>query len=117
MDMNEFATRICMPNAWPGLYDPADKPAITAEDTNGLYQYNYTGSGGWKFECWLEYDGYTEEIELIYALHKDEDISEDLSEDVRDTIEKMAMRKIRSEERNRHYDLAAAKAEAMKDDL
>jgi len=107
INMSKFAAQVCG-MAQPGR-DFAEMPKITkavinSDDTRGLYQYQYTGSEGLELDCYLEYeaehDGGTgpdseeswpESITLFYALHKGEDISEVLSDDVRSTIETKAL--------------------------
>ena len=107
INMSKFAAQVCG-MAQPGR-DFAEMPKITkavinSDDTRGLYQYQYTGSEGLELDCYLEYeaehDGGTgpdseeswpESIKLIYALHKGEDISEVLSDDVFILIEKEAL--------------------------
>lgn len=100
---------------------PVKKADINASDTAGLYQYNYTGSEGLELECWLEYEaaekqsydcpGQPECIELIYVLHKGEDISEVLSEDVRGLIEESSLEKMAAEKDDADEDRAIARWE------
>lgn len=107
INMSKFAAQVCG-MAQPGR-DFAEMPKITkavinSDDTRGLYQYQFTDQEGLELDCYLEYeaehDGGTgpdseeswpESITLFYALHKGEDISEVLSDDVRSTIETKAL--------------------------
>jgi len=107
INMSKFAAQVCG-MAQPGR-DFAEMPKITkavinSDDTRGLYQYQFTDHEGLELDCYLEYeakhDGGTgpdseeswpESITLFYALHKGEDISEVLSDDVRSTIETKAL--------------------------
>jgi len=104
INMAQFAAKVCG-MAQPGRdFVKITKAVINSDDTRGLYQYQYTGSEGLELDCYLEYeaehDGGTgpdseeswpESITLFYALHKGEDISEVLSDDVRSTIETKAL--------------------------
>ena len=104
INMSKFAAQVCG-MAQPGRdFVKITKAVINSDDTRGLYQYQYTGSEGLELDCYLEYeaehDGGTgpdseeswpESITLFYALHKGEDISEVLSDDVRSTIETKAL--------------------------
>jgi len=108
IDMVALAKRLCS-SCVPGrdfseMPKKITKAVINSDDTKGLYQYQYIGSEGLELDCYLEYqaehDGGTgpgseeswpESITLFYALHKGEDISEVLSDDVRSTIETEAL--------------------------
>jgi len=93
---------------------PVNKLAITAADTNGLYHYDYTGSEGLELACYLEYEaaerqtndcpGHPEGINLIYALHKGEDISEVISDDTKGLIEEEALHSMEMDKWNVEYD-------------
>ena len=99
---------------------PVQKLAITVIDTKGLYQYDYTGSEGLELECWLEYEkaerdtyecpGQPESINLVYALHKGEDISEVLCSDVKGLIEEGALANMEMDKWNDDMDYAADRA-------
>ena len=100
INMSKFAAQVCG-MAQPGRdFVKITKAVINSDDTRGLYQYHFTDQEGLELDCYLEYeakhDGGTgpdseeswpESITLFYALHKGEDISEVLSDDVRSTIE------------------------------
>ena len=104
INMSKFAAQVCG-MAQPGRdFVKITKAVINSDDTRGLYQYHFTDQEGLELDCYLEYeaehDGGTgpdseeswpESITLFYALHKDEDISEVLSDDVRSTIETKAL--------------------------
>ena len=108
VDMVALAKRLCS-SCVPGrdfseMPKKITKAVINSDDTLGLYQYQFTGHKGLELDCYLEYeaehDGGTgpgseeswpESITLFYALHKGEDISEVLSDDVRSTIETEAL--------------------------
>ena len=107
INMSKFAAQVCG-MAQPGR-DFAEMPKITkavinSDDTRGLYQYQFTDHEGLELDCYLEYEAkhdggsgpdseesWPESITLFYALHKGEDISEVLSDDVRSTIETKAL--------------------------
>jgi len=104
INMSKFAAQVCG-MAQPGRdFVKITKAVINSDDTRGLYQYHFTDQEGLELDCYLEYeaehDGGTgpdseeswpESITLFYALHKGEDISEVLSDDVRSTIETKAL--------------------------
>ena len=104
INMAQFAAKVCG-MAQPGRdFVKITKAVINSDDTRGLYQYQFTDHEGLELDCYLEYeakhDGGTgpdseeswpESITLFYALHKGEDISEVLSDDVRSTIETKAL--------------------------
>ena len=104
INMSKFAAQVCG-MAQPGRdFVKITKAVINSDDTRGLYQYQFTDQEGLELDCYLEYeakhDGGTgpdseeswpESITLFYALHKGEDISEVLSDDVRSTIETKAL--------------------------
>jgi len=121
INMAQFAAKVCG-MAQHGR-DFAEMPKITkavinSDDTKGLYQYQYTGSEGLELDCYLEYEpaerktqwepGCPESITLVYALHKDEDISEVLSDDVRSTIETEALADLHDRAKNSHDDARIA---------
>jgi len=114
INMAQFAAKVCG-MAQPGRdFVKITKAVINSDDTKGLYQYQYTGSEGLELDCYLEYEpaerqtqwepGCPESITLVYALHKDEDISEVLSDDVRSTIEKEALADLHDRAKNSHDD-------------
>lgn len=123
MDMVNFAAQVCG-MAQPGrdfVEMPVHKLAITASDTKGMVQYTFTNSEGLNLECWLEYEpaerqthwepGCSESIDLVYALHKGEDISEVLSDDVIGLIEEEAMADMKARDEDDRTEAAIARME------
>ena len=104
INMSKFAAQVCG-MAQPGRdFVKITKAVINSDDTRGLYQYQFTDQEGLELDCYLEYEAkhdggsgpdseesWPESITLFYALHKGEDISEVLSDDVRSTIETKAL--------------------------
>ena len=104
INMSKFAAQVCG-MAQPGRdFVKITKAVINSADTRGLYQYQFTDQEGLELDCYLEYEAkhdggsgpdseesWPESITLFYALHKGEDISEVLSDDVRSTIETKAL--------------------------
>jgi len=118
MNMEKFAAQVCG-MAQPGRdYQtmPVKKLAITARDTKGMVPYTFTSSEGLELECYLDYEpaekqtnwepGCSESIELIYALHKGEDISEVLHDDVKALIEEEALAALHEQDRESCTDAA-----------
>jgi len=120
INMSKFAAQVCG-MAQPGR-DFAEMPKITkavinSDDTRGLYQYQFTDHEGLELDCYLEYEAkhdggsgpdseesWPESITLFYALHKGEDISEVLSDDVRSTIEEEALYDLHDRAKHSHDD-------------
>lgn len=124
MNMVNFAAQVCgMAQPGRGIQSmptkPVNKLEITNSDTKGMEQYSYIGSEGLELDCYLEYeaayDGGTgpnseeswpESIRLVYALHKGEDISEVLSDDIKALIEEEALADLHQQDRENCSDAA-----------
>lgn len=98
------------PSALPVL----NQPVKNDYTTKGLCQYNYAGREGLVINCYLEYEqagrdtrdcpSQPESITLVYAFHKEEDISEVLSDDVVALIEEEALASMEMDKWNSDYD-------------
>jgi len=128
MDMVNFAAQVCG-MAQPDrdfVEMPVRKLDITARDTKGMVQYTFTNSEGLELDCWLEYEpaerqthlepGCSKSIDLVYALHKGEDISEVLSEDVIGLIEEEALADMKARDEDDRTEAAIARFESRKEE-